>query len=131
MAQSVEQLIRNQQVAGSSPASSSKKIAYPFRIGYFFIIMQNLDGREGGSYFAGAKYFAFRALVRLYPTAKAAIDNCRAGRAAKSASPASSSKKIQSTLVGCIFFYFTKILSLRSNIHRRLRIVNTANGLHI
>ena len=39
-------------------------------------------------------------------TAKAAIDNCRAGRAAKGASPASSSKKIQSTFVGCIFLVF-------------------------
>ena len=36
VAQSVEQLIRNQQVAGSSPASSSK-IAVSMRYGFFFI----------------------------------------------------------------------------------------------
>ena len=32
VAQSVEQLIRNQQVAGSSPASSSKKMTFMQRI---------------------------------------------------------------------------------------------------
>ena len=37
VAQSVEQLIRNQQVAGSSPASSSKKRTYPMRVGSFFV----------------------------------------------------------------------------------------------
>ena len=37
MAQSVEQLIRNQQVAGSSPASSSKKRRY-LCVSSFFII---------------------------------------------------------------------------------------------
>ena len=38
VAQSVEQLIRNQQVAGSSPASSSRKISVcGFADRYFFI----------------------------------------------------------------------------------------------
>ena len=36
VAQSVEQLIRNQQVAGSSPASSSKKISSLNEAGCFF-----------------------------------------------------------------------------------------------
>ena len=35
VAQSVEQLIRNQQVAGSSPASSSKKEIRSFLISFF------------------------------------------------------------------------------------------------
>ena len=38
MAQSVEQLIRNQQVAGSSPASSSIKYPVLYKAGYFFIL---------------------------------------------------------------------------------------------
>ena len=38
MAQSVEQLIRNQQVAGSSPASSSNKKGHEVRLVTFFII---------------------------------------------------------------------------------------------
>ena len=37
MAQSVEQLIRNQQVGGSSPPTSSKKYDYPFGWSYFFV----------------------------------------------------------------------------------------------
>ena len=36
VAQSVEQLIRNQQVAGSSPASSSKNNPFPSGADYFF-----------------------------------------------------------------------------------------------
>ena len=105
VAQSVEQLIRNQQVAGSSPASSSKKIQSTF-VGCIFLSSAGLDGVEGGSYFARAKYFALQTKTPFHSKAKAAIDNGRAGRAAKGASPASSSKKIQSTLVGCIFLFF-------------------------
>lgn len=37
MAQLVEQLIRNQQVAGPNPASSSKKNSSTFRLENFFI----------------------------------------------------------------------------------------------
>ena len=37
VAQSVEQLIRNQQVAGSSPASSSKKYPTYEKVGYFLL----------------------------------------------------------------------------------------------
>ncbi len=58
MAQSVEQLIRNQQVAGSSPASSSKKD--PSQQGLDLFFSTDLDGLEGGSRFAGAKRFALR-----------------------------------------------------------------------
>ena len=36
VAQSVEQLIRNQQVAGSSPASSSKKEESPLGDSFFY-----------------------------------------------------------------------------------------------
>ena len=55
MAQSVEQLIRNQQVAGSSPASSSKK--YPDLMSLdIFLLFVNLDGLEGGSRFTGVSY---------------------------------------------------------------------------
>ena len=36
MAQSVEQLIRNQQAAGSSPATSSKKRGHPQGVPLFF-----------------------------------------------------------------------------------------------
>ena len=35
VAQSVEQLIRNQQVAGSNPVTSSKKYRYPFGWRFF------------------------------------------------------------------------------------------------
>ena len=38
MAQLVEQLIRNQQVAGPNPASSSKKNSSTFRLENFFIV---------------------------------------------------------------------------------------------
>ncbi len=41
VAQSVEQLIRNQQVAGSSPASSSKKQEYLNGIPVFYIRNKN------------------------------------------------------------------------------------------
>ena len=37
MAQSVEQLIRNQQVTGSNPVSSSKKNSTSFDLSNFFI----------------------------------------------------------------------------------------------
>ena len=40
MAQSVEQLIRNQQVAGSSPASSSKENAAPYVRFFLWICLQ-------------------------------------------------------------------------------------------
>ena len=59
VAQSVEQLIRNQQVAGSSPASSSKNNPFPSGSGLFFL-PPSLDGLEGGSRFARAKRFALR-----------------------------------------------------------------------
>ncbi len=39
MAQLVEQLIRNQQVAGSSPASSSIKIRTALRRPYFYVLL--------------------------------------------------------------------------------------------
>ena len=39
VAQSVEQLIRNQQVAGSSPASSSKKSRSHMRAGFFILVL--------------------------------------------------------------------------------------------
>ena len=44
VAQSVEQLIRNQQVAGSSPASSSKKIRLAFadRVFLLFVLWTDL-----------------------------------------------------------------------------------------
>ena len=48
VAQSVEQLIRNQQVAGSSPASSSKKSSCP-KGQLFFVVIENLGGLEWGS----------------------------------------------------------------------------------
>ena len=48
VAQSVEQLIRNQQVAGSSPASSSKKNDCLLRQS-FFLYYVCLDGLEGGA----------------------------------------------------------------------------------
>ena len=60
VAQSVEQLIRNQQVAGSSPASSSKKQVSNGCL--FFYYFPHLDGLEGGSRFAKAKRFALRSL---------------------------------------------------------------------
>ena len=63
VAQSVEQLIRNQQVAGSSPASSSKKYPISLEIGYFFGLF-GLGGLEGGRRFARAKRFVLR---NLYP----------------------------------------------------------------
>ena len=41
VAQSVEQLIRNQQVAGSSPAISSKtKGHFPVKCPFFFLLFQ-------------------------------------------------------------------------------------------
>ena len=42
VAQSVEQLIRNQQVAGSSPASSSKETAFvdSYKSGFFYCIQK-------------------------------------------------------------------------------------------
>ena len=46
MAQLVEQLIRNQQVAGSSPASSSKEMGAFFG-SYFFRDLPNLVPGEG------------------------------------------------------------------------------------
>ena len=39
MAQLVEQLIRNQQVAGSNPAISSKKKSLPFSVDSFFFVV--------------------------------------------------------------------------------------------
>ena len=78
MAQSVEQLIRNQQVAGSSPASSSKNNPSHFGVDYFFT--DCMDGLEGGSRFAGAKRFALSCENTSRLQAKSAINNCRAGR---------------------------------------------------
>ena len=40
VAQSVEQLIRNQQVAGSSPAISSSMTKYPCFQGYFAVSLE-------------------------------------------------------------------------------------------
>ena len=42
MAQLVEQLIRNQQVAGSSPATSSKKILVLCGQGFFYFFLRFL-----------------------------------------------------------------------------------------
>ncbi len=61
MAQLVEQLIRNQQVAGPNPASSSKKILQPFgwRIFYFtrtvidLLILALRGPRKKTTYFCG------------------------------------------------------------------------------
>ena len=49
VAQSVEQLIRNQQVAGSSPASSSRKHP-PFRWVFFFIFIQTENNLHNAIY---------------------------------------------------------------------------------
>ena len=51
MAQLVEQLIRNQQVAGSSPASSSKNKRVHFGLSYFCTTGANSTERPAGSFF--------------------------------------------------------------------------------
>ena len=68
VAQSVEQLIRNQQVAGSSPASSSKIKQPILSVVLFFIRI--LDGLEGGSRFSREKRFALRNINHSFPYGK-------------------------------------------------------------
>ena len=48
VAQSVEQLIRNQQVAGSSPASSSNALNKSFRAFAYFFILPRLQKYNRG-----------------------------------------------------------------------------------
>ena len=47
MAQLVEQLIRNQQVIGSSPITSSKNSAH-FGVRNFFIVLASFGARKSG-----------------------------------------------------------------------------------
>ena len=68
VAQSVEQLIRNQQAAGSSPASSSKIKQPILSVVLFFIHI--LDGLEGGSRFSREKRFALRNINHSFPYGK-------------------------------------------------------------
>ena len=62
VAQSVEQLIRNQQVAGSSPASSSilKRAACQFRLAALFTGFRPTFHRRSGAAFSFLSFF-FRA----------------------------------------------------------------------
>ena len=69
------------------PSSAPKKIEISFWVSQFFSIRTQTKGFEGGSRFAGAKRFALQDRIKKSLLAKAAIDNCRAGRAAKGANP--------------------------------------------
>ena len=89
MAQLVEQLIRNQQVAGSSPVTSSKK-TYTFV--YVFLCKLSITGLELGASNHSC-VFAFRQ--------KNSPVDCFAG-GSREASPVTSSKKDKS--LTCLFF---------------------------
>ena len=70
----------------------------------------DLDGLEGGSRFARAKRFALNGSRIEKWTAKDDVGNVGAGRAAKGASPASSSKIKQPILSVVLFFLFIAFL---------------------
>ena len=64
------------------------RLTYPF-----FVVHRDRRGFEGGSRFARAKRFALRTMTTRNLSAKSAINNCRAGRAAKGANPLLCAKK--------------------------------------
>jgi hypothetical protein len=74
----------------------------------FFLVFRGLDGVEGGRRFAGAKRFALQGKKMRSLTANWTIDNCPLGRAAKGASPASSSKKTRLAFADLVFFIVIK-----------------------
>ena len=61
------------------PYGSPKKTVVQ-RTTVFLLPSVNLGGLEGGSRFTGVKRFASRGWINDSPKAKAAINNCRAGR---------------------------------------------------
>ena len=63
------------------------------------------------SRFTGVKRFALRALIMGNLTAKSAIDNCRAGRAAKGASPVASTKNTAYPFGYAVFLYSAILFS--------------------
>ena len=78
---------------GSNPSLCAKKNTRMFSFSYFYY-SEYREGFEGGSRFAGAKTLCLTLdLTTISPTAKATIDNCRAGRAAKSVNPSLSAPK--------------------------------------
>ena len=66
-----------------------------------------VDGLEGGSRFARAKRFALRSSKPSNPLAKDDVDNVGAGRAAKGASPATSTTKpLSSSRLGVLYVFY-------------------------
>ena len=87
MAQSVEQLIRNQQVAGSSPASSSKKLPNYVSFGSFFCVLWIWTDLRVGAVLREQNALPCEARKQALSSAKDDVNNVGAGRVAKSANP--------------------------------------------
>ena len=85
----VARCVRDAKVVGSNPVASTKN-PYCLRGSMDFLIIRHATGFEGGSHERERVLCLLMKVLRIDWTAKATIDNCRAGRAAKGANPVAS-----------------------------------------
>ena len=88
----VARLVRDQKVVGSSPVASTKNNGKPTGCPLFFIVSALQRDLRVGAVLREQNALPYGAWMPINLMAKAAIDNCRAGRAAKGAIPVASTK---------------------------------------
>ena len=109
----VARLVRDQEVVGSSPVTSTTQKGVDLRQ-LLFVLFRTMTGLEGGGV-CGSKRFARESYDNKIVRRKLNSPvGCSPGRAAKGASPVTSTKNRRSTFAGLRFFAERQSLDVRA-----------------